>query len=358
MSVEREKALMRETLETTAAARAPGWLPEQMAKCPHCQRASAPTRPTCIYCGAAIPVTAETAELRKPLLRDLETGEMGFNVVVAARANYEPMDDARQVKAADLLRLDAPQLQAILNASGTAEARALPLARAPSRAEADLLARQLGNLGLRLEIVSDKILSAESLPPKRMRAFEFTERSITGWTFGEAEELRLSWSEIALVLVGRVFVRQVEVEERRARGGPEKELVDAREIDSDEVVVDIYSGEQNGGWRVSAHAFDFSCLGQSKGLIAAENINKLIGVVRERASGAAFDDGYYRLRATLEPVWPLEQRTESRGWRRARSGGFNSEAAAISTNLSQFTFYSRLRHHFLRQSEDKQYRER
>ncbi|MEJ7618820.1 MAG: hypothetical protein WKF30_18020, partial [Pyrinomonadaceae bacterium] len=82
--------------------------------------------------------------------------------------------------------------------------------------------------------------------------------------------------------------------------------------------------------------------------IAAENINKLIGVVRERAARAAFDDGYYRLRATLEPVWPPEQRTESRGWRRARGGGFNSEAATISTNLNQFTFYSRLRHHFLR----------
>ncbi|MEJ7710457.1 MAG: hypothetical protein WKF84_11475 [Pyrinomonadaceae bacterium] len=75
----------------------------------------------------------------------------------------------------------------------------------------------------------------------------------------------------------------------------------------------------------------------------------MISVIRERAVNASFDDGYYRLRTTLEPVWPFEQRTESRGWKRARSGGFSSGAATISTNLSQFTLYSRLRHYFERQ---------
>lgn len=339
MSTEREESLIREALEAAQTERLPRWSPEQMVKCDQCERPNPPTRPACLYCGAVLPVIADTATLRRPLLRDLEEGEQGFNLVLAA-----PAPGKRPAQIAEMLHLSAAQWQTL--ESHLSAGRALPVARAASVDEANLLAGQLRQLGCDADVVPDEALTLEALPPKRLRAVEFTERSLTGWTFGDAEELRCAWTEVALLVSGRVFVRRVEVEERRARG-PEKELLDAREIDSDEVLLDIYTNMPDGGWRIAAHSFDFSCLGQDKGLVAAENVNKLMGVMRERAAHAKFDDDYRRLRAALDVVWPAGRRSEARGLRRSFGGGYSSEAAVISTNLNQFTAYSRLCHHLL-----------
>lgn len=349
MSIESDESPLADFSDESSTAPVKAWSPEQMVRCEECLRANPPTRPTCLYCGFKLPITEATAPLRRPHLRPLEQGELGHNVVLVdspSRDDAARRDDERVRQAADLLRLEEGQLRTLLDAR-----RPLPLARVPAADEAELMRGQLATLGLRTQIVSDEELAVDSRPPKRVRALELTERSVTGWIFAEAEELRAWWDEIILIVVGRAVVRQVEVEERKARG-PEKKLLDTRETDADEVLLDLYTARADGGWRIAAHSFDFSCLGADKELIAAQNVVKLTELVRERAPGATFDDGYYRLRSALAPIWPTEQRTEARGYRRARTGGFITGAATISNNVAQFTAYSRLSHHFERRKRN------
>jgi hypothetical protein len=139
-------------------------------------------------------------------------------------------------------------------------------------------------------------------------------------------------------------MRKVEVEERKGRRA-ESEIVDAREMSADEAVLDIYTYRDDGGWRVTASNFDFSCLGAQKGLIAGQNFSTLVRILRERAGRSFYDDSYHSVRHALGVVWPLEQQTEARGWRRERPGRVNTEAVTRSDNEMQFTRYSRLRHY-------------
>lgn len=312
------------------------WSAAQMVKCENCARPNPPTRPACLYCGATLPIREETAALRQPLLRPLEKGEPGYNVI---RVGGE-IGPAALSETAQLLQLETAQLEKILAAPPP-----LPLARAPSADEAHLIERRLLARGLRVEVLADDVLAAEALPPARIRALEFTTKSIVGWTLGETTELRFSWDEVILCVAARLFVRQLEVEERRARG-PENELLETRELETDEAVFDLYSTRADGGWRVAAHGFDFSCLGREKTLVAAENMVRLKRALLVEARGARLDENYRQVRHLLAPIWPLAQHTEARGWRRMVGRGFRVEAATVSSNAAQFTSYSRLQHYF------------
>src|ERR1700750_638768 len=59
--------------------------PEQMGACEECLRANPPMRPGCLYCGAPLPRTKQSAALWRPTLKKLEEWEQGFNVVTLAR---------------------------------------------------------------------------------------------------------------------------------------------------------------------------------------------------------------------------------------------------------------------------------
>ncbi|HYE65604.1 MAG TPA: hypothetical protein VD966_08475, partial [Pyrinomonadaceae bacterium] len=226
----------------------------------------------------------------------------------------------------------------------------LPLARVATFDEASLIERRIGALGVRSLIISDQDLALDTSPAKRMRAFEFTDGALLGYAVGGMETLRIPWEDILLFVAGRHHLRQVEVEERPGRG-PEGEMLEARELSADEALLDLYTAQRDGGWRIAAHGFHFSCLGQQKSLLAAENFKNLTDHLRERAWRAAYDDSYMRLRHALAQVWPPEQSTESRGWRRELPGRYSTEAVTTSDNERQFTRYSRLRHHLkLRQS--------
>ena len=67
--------------------------------------------------------------------------------------------------------------------------------------------------------------------------------------------------------------------------------------------------------------------------------------VRKHSRGEPTSLDDYRVRHALGIVWPLEQQTEARGWRRARVGRVNTEAVTKSDNEQQFTRYSRLRYY-------------
>ena len=176
------------------------------------------------------------------------------------------------------------------------------------------------------------------------RALELGETEVVAYRFASAEAERVSWSEITLVEAARLFVRQVEIRERKSRRA-ENEILDASETTTDEAVMDLYTERPDGGWRIAANSFDFSCLQRRKTLLAAENFSTLISIIRERAPQAEFDDSYNTLRQALEPVWPSYQKTETRGWRRDRPGKYSTGEVTTNNNESQFTRYSRLQHY-------------
>jgi hypothetical protein len=316
---------------------------EQMIACDVCLRANPPTRLSCLYCGAKLPANVLGEALRRPTLKKLEEWEQGFNVVTLQRAAGALTSEAAE-EAASLLRLDAGGLKEM-----TLAGRAMPVARAISADEAWLVVERLRELGLGTEVFPDEVLARR---PARVRAFEFEEDVLVCRPGPEAEPRRVPWSEVVLLVRGRVVSRRVEVEERQKGIGGRGEMVEAREHMSDEEVLDVYTavGEAHpasagvaAGFRVLAGGFDYSCLGRDKGLLAAENFDRLFAALRARAPSAVCDEEYAGLRPLLAGVWPSAERTESLGLRRERAGRVNTEAVTTVSNEGQFTRYARLR---------------
>ncbi|HKS28422.1 MAG TPA: hypothetical protein VJS44_11405 [Pyrinomonadaceae bacterium] len=305
----------------------------EMVTCETCLRANPPTRPNCLYCGVRLPQSASNSS-RRPVIRQPENWEEGYNVVLIERGSA-PLELLSEV--AGLLRLERAEAARILEAS-----EPLPLARVDSPEEARLLEERLRAMGLSILVISDSDLMMKEESRRRVRGFDFEEEGIVAYAAGSQEVWRAAWSDFVLLILGRLVTRRVEVEERRKRGG--SEVIEAREMTGDVLLFDLYTEERAGGWRVASDQFDFSCLGSSKALIASQNFASLVETLRERAPRLIVDDSYNRLRQALAPVWPPEERTESRGLRRERPGRFNTEAVMTSDNETQFTRYSRLRY--------------
>jgi hypothetical protein len=303
----------------------------EMVACDVCLRANAPTRMSCLYCGAALPATVQSAALRRPTLKKLEEWERGFNVVLLPRGGAGLNPDAVE-EAAALLRLDASRVAEVI-ASG----RALPVARAASTEEAELVTSRLGALGLDTEILTDEVLTRA---PERVRALDFEEGALICWQGPDAAPRRLPSDEIALLVEGRIVERRGEVVERKTRFGSRSEVVEARELASDELVLDIYAARGGAAFRVMSGGFDYSCLGANKGLLSAENFRELVLTLRGLAKTAAYDDEYKRLRPLLADVWPPAEHTAS-GFTGA-GGRVNTSAVTTVSNEAQFTRYARL----------------
>jgi len=313
--------------------------PEQMVTCSVCARRNPPTRMKCLYCGAEIPETEATKNLRRPVLKPLEEWEQGFNVVLLREQSADANENALR-DAATLLRLERSALEGMLAANA-----ALPLARVAAHDEAQMIERRLSELNFAVEIISDVDLEAESKVPQRVRQLRWTENDVTLTTNIGANSHVVRWKDVVLLVSGRLRHKRIEIEEGRGRRGMRNEVVDSREMFEDESVLDVYACAPGEGWRITAENFDFSCLGEEKNLLAAQNFRTLVAELRARASLARFDDEYAPLRPLLAHAWPLAERTEAGGLRRARPGRFHREAVTTVSNEAQFTRYSLLLHH-------------
>ncbi|MDQ3817787.1 MAG: hypothetical protein M3362_08860 [Acidobacteriota bacterium] len=316
-----------------------GFAPEQMVRCDACLRANPPTRTNCLYCAAQLPKTEASAALQRPQLRKPEKWEQGFNVILLPRDGARVSEEVLK-EAARLLRLEREELERMVELS-----LPLPAARAASGEEASLIERKLKEMGVNATVISDTDLTLTNSGQRRAHAFELTDGELVAHSAASQEVWRAEWAKVALLVAGRLVTRRIELEERSSGRKAENEIVNERQLSTDEAVLDIYTAETDGGFRVSASSFDFSCLGAQKGLTTAQNFSTLTNVLRERASGAVYDDSYARVRRALEAAWPIEQHTEARGWRRERMGRVNTEAVITSDNDAQFTRYSRLRHY-------------
>ncbi len=309
----------------------------EMVACEACLRANPPTRMNCLYCGAMLPPAADGDDLRRPTLRALETWEQGFNVVLPPQASFVSSVDSL-TEAAALLRLEAGQLREMAGARVP-----LPLARTAEFAEAALVEAKLRALGWQVEIVADAELCVETDAPKRIRKLEIGADSLVGWTSAEGAGAHIEWESLTLLVAGRIARKRIEVEERRGgRRRAEGDVIDTREFHDDESALDLYVAGSIVNWRILAENFDYSCLGATKSLTAAENFTRLVATLSARAPRAAYDDSYRNLRHYLKFAWPLAEQTEAGNLRRIRPGRFNAEAVTSVTNETQFTRYGRL----------------
>lgn len=314
----------------------------EMVACEACVRANPPTRMNCLYCGAVLPVGDAGNDLRRPTLRALEAWEQGFNVVLVPQGAATDLSVDDLSEAARLLRLETGQLREMRGAGAY-----LPLARVASRDEASLVERRLSALGCQVEIVADEDLGVETHAPKRIRRLEIGADALTGWTSAESEAERVEWTDIVLIVAGRIARKRIEVEERRG-GGRRKdaEVVETREFQTDESALDLYFASSVVNWRIMAENFDYTCLGAGKSLLAAENFKRLTETLRERVTAAAFDDSYRSVRSFLKFAWPLAEQTEAGSLKRIRPGRYNAEAVTSVSNETQFTRYGRLLQYF------------
>ena len=318
-----------------------GFSAEQMIRCEQCLRANPPTRVSCLYCVAPLPVTESSASLRKPVLRQPEKHQPGYNTILVA--TDRAVADETVNEAAALLMLSPENVQALMSASV-----AMPVARTASREEAELVAERLLSLGLTCRTVSDEDLglSFSDNTLKRVRAMRFDEVFLTMQLAG-GEEIEVAWADVILIMPGRLVETRVEITERLTRK-PETELVDTSEFFRDETVIDFYTATHPFTWRAGASGFDFTCLENEKTLIANENIATLRRVLIAKAVNAQFDDSYPRVRGLLELAWSTQQENQSSGWRRSAPGKLSVGLSTTKSNEIQFTRYSRLRYYFSR----------
>jgi hypothetical protein len=275
-------------------------------------------------------------------LRPLEKWEQGYNNILLPPPANSPRDfaDATLREAADLLRLRQADLALILSS-----ATPLPLARAATIDEASLVQLRLSSLGIDTRIMPDLEPGTEATGPIKVRAIEIDDAGVYAFQTPEAAAIRILWSDLVLLVIGRLLVKRMELKEQiRARA--ENRILDASEFVNDETVVDFYSNKQATPYRITTNSFDFSCLGERKGLIASENILTLLNLFRAHAPHAEYDDSFNSMRKALEAVWPSEQQSESSGWRRDRPGKYSIGSVTERSNEMQFLRYSRLRYHF------------
>jgi hypothetical protein len=315
-----------------AEAEIQGFDPKAMIDCPKCGRKSPPTRLKCLYCGTELIVSAAQAEHLKPGLRKLEDWEKGFNLIVEPGGRSE--NSLRLGEMAELLHLETDDLQKILNAD-----LPLPVARAETNIEAEVLAKKLAELGARSRIISDQQLGADKLP-KRLRGIEFEADKLYLILFNADEVVELAAENIMLIVIGASFERRLEATESMKKKDDRKVLGMA-ELSTDETLIDLYPADDPVGYRIESKGFDFSCLGDEKSLFAKENTPKLAEKLRRFAPQAVFNNEYLRIREELSKVWAVSSRNESGGLQRSLGKLSRTNITTVS-NLLQFTKYSRL----------------
>lgn len=312
--------------------------PEEMNACRKCQRTNPPTRLKCFYCGAEIEIDETNSSFLKPKLRKLEIWEKGFNLI------YQPqISEAEETKIAEMakmLRLENAGLQKMLTMNKT-----LPLARAESEKEAEIAQKRLAEFGLKTIILSDETLAIEK-PAHRLRGIEFFDDKLMLILFNQDEIVEIPNKELALIVTGAIFERKIEATERHNKKG-DNTILQTTETASDETVIDIYSRENSIGYRILEKGFDFSCLEAEKGMLAKDNLKKLVQKLREVAPTAKFVDDYLQMRENLANIWEVENKSDSKGVKREGMGKFSLGNLSIASNLSQFTKYSRLQWHIL-----------
>lgn len=300
----------------------------ELVACTSCSRANPPTRANCLYCGAALSITVEAAPLAATGTAVPDIEEELLNVV-AVPARAERLEVNAQI--AESLSLGPSELNSLM------AGRVAPLFATTATKQTQAISDKLRRAGIEPLTISDRQLNL-TLPPNQVAALTIESEALTASVRRTAERVSVSWNDVLLIVIGRLYSTTTEVEQRRDKS---KQVLDERQLTSDEAVLDIYSRSDENGWRIRAGSFDFSCLGAEKKPIAFENFRALVDVLRRNSANAVSDDDYVRMRVALNKVWPPESRAGASERRRTLTRDV-SATAIVSDNELQFTRYSRL----------------
>ena len=320
-------------LDNNSEAPPRSFAPGEMITCEACLRSNPPTRATCIYCAAKLASTEDKGLTAQPPVQ-ADTGD-AYHVVLAPDQNAD-MTQSTLAGISSLTRLKISDLENIIRIG-----QPFPIACVATSEQAAVLADKLHELGTDGITVANDSLNP-GVPTRKIRALEFSDESVAAIALSDSRKISARWEDVVLLVSGRLVVNRVEVEERRRRG--RSQPLGARELFSDESVVDLYTSQDEGNWRIAANSFDFSCLGESKAVTTFENFAALINLLRQRASNAQFDNSYMQLKPALSTVWPLEPQTRKGEWRRSGAGKLDMSTVTTTENEAQFTQYSRLRY--------------
>jgi hypothetical protein len=303
---------------------------EELITCTKCQRTNPPNRFKCFYCAAELEISPENAALINPNLRKLESWEKGFNLI------YNPQKSEAKIlsEISKLTHLEKEIVQQIIEAK-----KPFPIVRGETEKEVTIVKKNLQRLGMETVIISDESLLPEK-SPVRLRSLEFWEDKLVLVFFNTDEITSISREDLALVVAGNIFENKTESVIKRKKGA--SEVVDASETASDESLLDLYTHGNSTGYRIYTKGFDFSCLETEKGILSADNLKKLAKKLIEFAPNAKFVNDYLAVRENLSNIWEIEQKKDSQGLKRKGFGKFDFSNVASSSNLQQFTKYSRL----------------
>lgn len=312
-----------------------GFRAEEMISCPKCERKSPPTRLKCFYCGAELPVTAEQAEFIKPQPRKMEAWEKGFNLIILPNARI--CDDSKAAEVAAMTRLEKEDSRKLIEAQ-----KPLPLVRADSEKEAEIIQKRLSEIGFESRILSDDDLKIDAVT-RRLRGIEFDADKLVLILFNSDEIAEIRREDLSLIVTGAQFERRIETTEQRKKR--ENKVLESTETSADELLIDLYPKDDSIGYRIVSNGFDFSCLEAEKGILARENMQKLVEKLRAFAPEAKFVGDYLQVRDHLGKVWEVEEKRASSGLQRKSFGRFDFGNVLTINNLTQFTKYSRLQWH-------------
>ena len=312
--------------------------PEEMILCAKCQRTNPPTRLNCFYCGGEMKFSDAQSKSLKPNLRKLESWEKGFNVILLSGA--ASFDETKLTETSRLLKIEKEFLQRMIEVE-----RSLPIARAESEKESEIVQTRLSEFGIKTRVVSDESLAIEK-PARRLRGIEFFEDKLNLILFNQDAKIELPTEDVALIVTGAIFERKISATEKYNKKG-ENKILDTSETATDEILIDVFSRLDSIGYRIYARGFDFSSLAVEKELLAKNNIIKLGEKLRRFAPNVKYIDDYLLNRSLLASVWEVEQKTDSQGMKRDGVGKFNFGNVTTVSNQLQFTKYSRLQWHLL-----------
>jgi hypothetical protein len=295
----------------------------EMVACETCARANPPNRQQCLYCGTGLPGVSFAAE-SIPVEQTEVPASRGTLCLSANRLQSVSRDVL-----AELARLVGAKLDDLVAAR--AAGGALPLAPATDSTQVEKVEARIRELGLEPFIVPHE---AGSAGPQKLRGLV--------WSSGEvrplppaAESSAHEWSDLVLIVIGRMVTTKIEIDEKRRRG--KSKPLDARQFSSDQLLMDVYF-KAGDAWRVYQDDFDYSCLGERKAVTGFENFGRLLELISARASPVEIDKSYGAKRALLKSVWPLDEANRNTV---SFVGDRKHQQSTTTSNESQFTNYSR-----------------
>lgn len=312
--------------------------PSDLILCGVCGRQNPPTRLKCLYCGQELKIDAENLKKVRFFIRPMESWERGFNIIVR---EGKAIDTISIPDVATLISQSIDDVDAIL-----ASSKRLPLARVESLKDAEIMTVKLASLGLICQVVSDETLATDQ-PPARLAGIEIGNESITFIAFLTLERTEILFSDLALIIPGFLSHSKTDLVEKRQRKG--SEVFEEVESSVHDAIVDVYSRTDPRGYRIQLAGFDFSCLGSEKGFLAGENIKRLIELLTRLAKTSKLVDDYVSVRQLLSHIWEVERRSDPQGMKRLGFGKTGLQRVETTSNLQQFTKYSRLQWHLYEQ---------